>query len=225
MLLARLDELRGLQRGEISVVAGEGFIDEVSRNLSFAFCRRYPDINLKLEQVGSYDVIPMVLRDEAHIGISYCAPAGGAIRVLRARRLPVGLVAWPDHPLVKAGGPIALSDVLPYRVALMREQFGVRKLLTAAEYADRIQFTPHFTSNSLAVLKNHVKARMAVTFMSARAVAREVAAGELATVRIENAVMESAEIQLIVRAGRVPSAALVQVQRCLGELPLFAADA
>lgn len=224
MLFARLDELRGLQRGEIRIVAGEGFIDEVSRALSFDFCQRYPNINLKVEQVSSYDVVPMILQDEAHLGLSFCAPSTGAVRVIRAKRLPVGLVAWPDHPLVLQGGAIALKDVLPYRVALMQEQFGVRKLVMAAEYAERVQFIPSFTANSLAVLKNHVKARMAVTFMSARAVATEVAAGELATVRIENAVLEAPEIQLIVRSGRVTSAALLQVQRCLGALPMFADD-
>jgi hypothetical protein len=43
-------------------------------------------------------------------------------------------------------------------------------------------------------------------------------------VRIENAVLESAEIQLIVRSGRVASAALLQVQKCLAGLPIFADD-
>ena len=220
-LLAKLNELKGLQRGEIRVVAGEGFIEELSRTLSYDFCRKYPKINVILEQVSSYEVVRMVRQDEAHIGIAFCAPRDNAIRVLKSRCLPVGLVAWPGHPLASKKTPLVLKDVLPYPVALMQERFGVRKLLKAAEYADKIEFSPTLTSNSLSTLKRHVKARLGVTFMSKRAVTDDVDARELISLPIDNAVLESAEVQLIVRADRAASAALLHLQKLLGAMPLF----
>ncbi|CAG2128869.1 LysR family transcriptional regulator [Cupriavidus plantarum] len=222
LLLARLDELKGLQRGEIRIVAGEGFLEQLSQTLTLDFCKRYPNINLKLDQVSSYEVVRMVLEDEAHIGIAYCSPESGSVRLLRSRSLPVGLIAAPGHPLARMRAPIALKDVLPHRVALMQEQFGVRQLLVSAEYAEGIQFVPHFSSNSLAAVKNHVKSGATVTFLSANAVAREVATGELVHIPIRNSILEAATVQLIVRAGRASSAALQEVQRCITQMPLFA---
>ena len=220
-LLAKLNELKGLQRGEIRVVAGEGFIDELSRTLSLEFCRKYPKINVIIEQVSSYEVAKLVRQDQAHIGIAFCAPRDAAIRVLKSRSLPVGLVAWPGHPLAAKEAPLALKDILPYPVALMQEHFGVRKLLKAAEYADKIEFLPTLTSNSLSTLKRHVKAGLGVTFMSKRAVKDDVDAGELISLPIDNPVLASAEVQLIVRADRAASAALVHLQKLLAAMPLF----
>jgi DNA-binding transcriptional LysR family regulator len=220
-LHARLSELKGLQRGEIRVVTGEGFLEELSRAISFEFCSKYPKINVTLEQVSGHEVVRMVTQHEAHIGIAYCAPQDSAIRVLKAQRQPVRLVAWPGHPLTACKTAVKLKEALPYPVALMQEQFGLRKLLRAAEFAEKIEFTPILTTNSLATLKNHVRAHAGITFMSERAVAREIEAGELATVKIDNPVLEAAEVQLIVRADRIASVALQRLQKLLCELPLF----
>ncbi len=220
-LHTRLNELKGLQRGEIRVVTGEGFLEELSRAICFEFCSKYPKINVTLDRVSSHEVVRMVVQHEAHIGIAYCAPQDSAIRVLKAQRQPVRLVAWPGHPLAARKTALKLKDVLPWPVALMQEQFGLRKLLRAAEFADKIEFTPVLVTNSLATLKDHVKAHAGVTFMSERAVAREVEAGELVTVKIDNPVLESAEVQLIIRADRIASAALQRLQKVLSELSLF----
>ena len=222
-LLTRLSELKGLQRGEIRVVTGEGFFDELSRTVSFEFCKRYPQINVALEQVSGHEVVRMVAQHEAHIGIAYCAPKDSSVRVVKARRTPIRLVTWPGHPLAMQDKPLKLKDVLPYPVALMLEPFGLRKMLRAAEFADKIEFRPTLTTNSLASLKHHVKAQLAVTFMSERAVAQEVEAGELVTVRIDNPVLEAAEVQLIVRAGGAVSVAVQHLQKQLAGMPLFRA--
>ncbi|AME28334.1 MULTISPECIES: LysR family transcriptional regulator [Burkholderiaceae] len=220
-LLARLAELKGLQRGEIRIVAGEGFLEELGTVLRGEFCQKYPKINVTLEQVSGHEVVRMVSDDEAHIGIAYCAPQDSTIRVLKTRKQPVCLIAWPGHPLALHSGPLSLRDVLPYQVALMSESFGLRKLVGAAEFAEKIEFVPILTTNSLAMLKNHVQARLGVTFMSARAVANEVAAGELVALPVENAIFKSAEIQLIVRADRIFSAALQRLHRVLQEMSFF----
>jgi DNA-binding transcriptional LysR family regulator len=217
-LLARLAELKGLQRGEIRIVAGEGFLEELGKVVRGEFCQKYPKINVTLEQVSGHEVVRMVSQDEAHIGIAYCAPQDSTVRVLKTRRQPVCLIAWAGHPLASHRGPLSLSDVLPYPVALMSESFGLRKLVRAAEFAEKIEFAPILTTNSLSMLKNHVKARLGVTFMSARAVANEVAAGELVALSVESAIFDSAEVQLIVRADRVFSTALQRLQRLLQEI-------
>lgn len=220
-LFTRLGELKGLQRGELRVVTGEGFVEEISNAISFEFCGRYPKINVTLEQVSGHEVVRMIAQHEAHIGIAYCAPKDSSVRVLKTQRAPVRLVAWPDHPLVKRKAHVTLKDVLPYPVALMQEPFGLRKILRAAEFAEKIELKPTLTTNSLASLKNHVRARRALTFMSERAVAKEVGAHELVTVRIANPVLEAAQIQLVVRAEGVASSALIQLQKTLSDMPLF----
>ncbi|TPG90005.1 hypothetical protein EAH72_30715 [Pseudomonas caspiana] len=88
------------------------------------------------------------------------------------------VITWRGHPLTQKQQPLALSDVVPYPVGLSRG-FGLSNLVKLAEYSDRIQFESSLVTNSIATLKSYVKAHLGVTFLSAHAVANEVAEGQL----------------------------------------------
>jgi DNA-binding transcriptional LysR family regulator len=131
------------------------------------------------------------------------------------------VITWPDHPLTRQKQPLALSDVTPYPVGLMSRGFGLSNLVQLAEYSERIQFQPSLVTNSIATLKSYVKAHLGVTFLSAHAVANEVAQGTLVALRTRNEIFESAEAQLMVRAGRQMSFAVERLLEMLSRNALF----
>ncbi|MGO4152275.1 LysR family transcriptional regulator [Cupriavidus sp. YAF13] len=220
-LMARLDEVNGLQRGDIQLVASEGFVDILMSGVVDAFCRQYPGIRVSLKVAGASDAVRAVAHDDAHIGVVFGAPADPAVRVVTARTHPLCVIAWPGHPLARQRKRPALKDVACYPVALMAPGFGLRQLIQMAELSENIVLTPSFVANSILTLKRYVECRLGLTFTSSNSVVKEVARGELVALRTTNPIFEAAQSRLIVRANRpLTSAARGMLER-IEASPLF----
>jgi len=208
LLLTRLGELTGLQRGEIHLAAGEGFISDVAQWVLNEFCKQFPNIRISLQYTSASNVVQMVAGDQAHIGLAFGAPSHPAVRVVKARAQPICVVVSPEHPLARWRGRLTLRDASPYPLGTMMPGFGLHQMLALAALSEKIELVPAFTTNSIATLKRYAAAGLGATFMSSHAVAEELAAGVLVALRTSNPVLEQVEAQLIVRAGReLPMAA------------------
>ncbi|NML30513.1 LysR family transcriptional regulator [Paraburkholderia antibiotica] len=207
LLRLRLDELRGLERGELSIVTGPGFINELMSRVLRGFCARYPGIQVHIEGTDADDAAARVVDDRAHIGLTTCPPPHPALRVVSERPQPICAIAAAGHPLDGYRGPVPLTEVARYPLALARAGTGLGSLTQQAEVVDGTRFAPAFTSNSIEVLKQFASMGLGVTLMSASSVATELANGTLVAKRTTNAVFESARARLFVRAGRRFSAA------------------
>ena len=220
-LMARLDEVNGLQRGDIQLVASEGFVDILMSGVVDEFCRQHPGIRVSLRVAGASDAVRAVAHDDAHIGVVFGPPADPAVRVVNSRTHPLCVIAWPDHPLARQRKRPALKDVARYPVALMAPGFGLRQLIEMAELSENIVLTPSFVANSILTLKRYVECRLGLTFTSANSVVKEVAKGELVALRTTNPIFEAAQSRLIVRANRpLTSAARGMLER-IEASPLF----
>jgi DNA-binding transcriptional LysR family regulator len=220
-LAARLDEINGLKRGEVQLVASEGFVDILMNGVVDAFCRQYPGVRVGLRVAGATDAVRAVAHDEAHIGVVLGPPADPSIRVVNARVHPICVIAWPDHPLARMRKRPRLADLTHYPVALMAPGFGLRQLIQMAELAENVVLTPSFVANSILTLKRFVECRLGLTFTSANSVVNEVARGELVALRTANPLFESAECRLIVRANRPVTTATRRMIELVEASPLF----
>lgn len=221
LLLTHLCELKGLERGEIKIVAGEGFREELVSWVLQDFCQIYPKLMVTLEFANAVDTVRTLANDQAHIGLAYRPPIDPAVRSVMLRKQPMCVIAWPGHPLTEKEQPLSLSDVCPYPVGMMSNGFGLSNLVTLAQYHDRIQFESNLVTNSIATLKSYVKAQLGVTFLSSHAVANEVAQGTLVALRTRSEVFESAEAHLMVRAGRKLSVAAEQFLAMMKQKAVF----
>lgn len=221
LLLTQISELKGLERGEIHIVAGEGFRDELVRWVLQDFCQQYPKLMVTLEFANTLDIVRKLANDQAHIGLSYRPPIDPALRTVMLRKQPTCVVTWPGHPLTEHKQPLALRDVCIYPVGLLSTGFGLSNLVKLAEYHDRVRFESSLVTNSVATLKSYVMARLGVAFLSAQAVATEIAEGKLVALRTCNEVFESAEAHMLVRADRQPSVAVERLLEMLKQKSLF----
>ncbi|WP_426142523.1 LysR family transcriptional regulator [Pseudomonas sp. DWP3-1-2] len=221
LLLTHLSELKGLERGEIHIVAGEGFREELVRWVLQDFCQIYPKLMVTLEFANAVDTVRMLANDQAHIGLAYRPPIDPAVRTVMLRKQPMCVITWPGHPLTKKKQPLELGDVCPYPVGLMSNGFGLSNLVKLAQYHDRLQFESNLVTNSITTLKSYVKAQLGVTFLSSHAVANEVAEGTLVALRTRSEVFESAEAHLMVRAGRQLSVAAERLLTMLRQKAVF----
>ena len=220
-LRARLDEVNGLQRGDIQIVTSEGFVDILMSGVVDEFCRQHPGVRVSLKVAGASDAVRAVVHDDAHIGVVFGAPADPGIRVVHTRNHPLCVIAWPDHPLARQRKRPTLKDVERYPIALMGPGFGLRQLIEMAELSENIVLSPSFIANSVVTLKRYVESRLGLTFTSANSVVKEVARGELVALRTTNPIFEAAQTRLIVRANRpLTSAARGMLERIQAS-PLF----
>lgn len=210
-LIVKLQELRGLARGHIDLVLGEGFVSDLMDAPLQEFWRRYPLLTVNLSLAGTNDVLRRIEEDGAHIGLVYNPPVTPGIRSRAGVRQPMCVVATPDHPLNQMQRQPLLKHVADHPLALMHGSFGTRQVVALAEQMAKLRLTPKLTTDSISVVKHFCKARLGVGLLPAFAVSQEVQAGELVAIPIDNAVLASAEAHIVTRLGRSLSAAANQL--------------
>ncbi len=199
--VSKLLALQGLQRGHIKLAVGEGFVGDLMSGPLPEFNRLYPFLTLSINMGGSNEVIRRVEQDEAHIGLLFHPASHPNIRSQVVSCQPICAVVSPDHPLA-ASGSVTLATLLKYPVALPEAQFGVRQLLSMAEFKERIRFKPVLMTDSIAVLKQFVRSEMGFTFLPEFVVSREIEDSHLVAVEIDHEILKQGEAHMITRLGR-----------------------
>lgn len=207
-LITKLGELRGLARGHIDLVLGEGFVSDLMAEPLQTFWTRYPGLTITMNLAGTNDVLRKVSDDFAHIGLVYNPPVTSSIRSRAAVRQPMCAIVLPGHPLTKLERQPLLKHVMAYPLAIMHGSYGTRQVLELAEQMDRIRLAPKLTTDSITVLKRFVLGGLGVSVLPEFAVTQEIDAGELVALPIDHALLAGAEAHIVTRLGRqLPTAA------------------
>ena len=118
-LLTKLQEIRGLARGRIVLVLGEGFVSDLMGEPLQNFWNRYPGLNVTLNLAGTNDVLRQVIEDVAHIGLVYNPSSTPLLRSRAAVRQPMCAITAPGHPLTKLRRNPLFAEVCAYPHAIM----------------------------------------------------------------------------------------------------------
>jgi DNA-binding transcriptional LysR family regulator len=209
--LTKVQELRGLDRGHIDLVLGEGFVGDLMAEPMKDFWRRYPGLTVTMHLAGTNEVMRRVAEDAAHIGLVYNPPVSSGIRSRAAIRQPMCVVTLPGHPLTRLKRQPLLRQIAAYPVALMHGSFGTRQIIELAEQTDRVRLVPKLTTDSISVIKHFVRSDLGVSLLPAFAVSQEIDAGQLVAMPVDHAVLSSAEAHIVTRLGRQLSTASNQL--------------
>ncbi len=223
-MMAKIDALRGLQKGSVSVVCGEGFAENMITGPVRDFHQDYPGISLSLEITGTTEIMRRVTEDEAEIGLVYYAPADSHIVSRRAARQPMYAIVGPGNPLRQAAHT-TLRELQSWPIALLKGVYGIRQIIEDAEREDRVRLHPTLTTNLISVLANFVANDQGVTLLPPFSVSAALRSGELFAVPVKNTALQNPEVQLITRAGRHLSPAANRfLQYCMRGMQVFQAD-
>ncbi|MEK6349622.1 MAG: LysR family transcriptional regulator [Burkholderia sp.] len=220
-LLSRLQELRGLKTGEVSLVLGEGFVSDLLAGPMQQFCRQYPGIHVNLDVGSTNDVIRKISNDEGEIGLVYNPPTEPKLVSRAAKRQPMMAIVGPDFPR-RGHKVLTVQQLATYPLAATHPSYGTRQMMEAVEYAERVRLGPIVTTNSFAILKEFVKSGLGISVMPAFAVAAELQARELFAIEIAHPILENAEAHMVTRVGRKLSvAANKMLQMMTGQMRAF----
>lgn len=220
-MLAKIEALRGLHTGTVSVVSGEGFAQELVQGPLQQFRQQHPGISVSLEVYGTNEIMRRVREDQAELGLVYYAPADPMVQVRASALQPMHAIIASNHPL--ASQPMtSLHELQQWPVALLQGVYGIRQLVEYAEQTDQLRLSPALTSNLISVLLHFVGSGQGVTLLPQCAVTTELAQGLVRAVPIDNPAFAHAQMQLITRTGRQLSPAANRFLRfCLQGMAAF----
>lgn len=149
-----ISDLQGLRTGRVVLAIGEGFIGDLSCTLG-DFSARHPEIEVRVNVVGTNEVIRQVMEDEAQLGLVFNPPRDPHLRVHGSREQPLYALVAPRHPLAGARAPVTLAELGQHRLALPDISYGIRQMLDAVEQAAGQRLAPTLTCNTFALLKHY----------------------------------------------------------------------
>ena len=207
-VVTKIREMRGLERGHITLVLGEGFVSDLMGKPIQAFWKNYPGLTITMNLAGTNDVIRQVTEDIAHIGLVYNPSPSNAIRSRAAVCQPLCAIVQPDHPLAKMSTQPRLKDIAQFPLALMHGSYGTRQLIALAEQIDQIRLKPKLLTDSISTVKHFVGAGLGISLLPEFSVTQEIQAGDLVAITIDHQILASAKAHIITRLGRqMPMAA------------------
>src|SRR5690606_26855461 len=115
-----LDEIRGLQKGNVRLVSSEGFATPFLTGTISAFRKKHPNIAIDLTIASAGTIEAELLAGRADIGLSFMAPPNPQIQFLRRVQDPLSLVVAPSHRLA-GRGPMRLSELVNEGLAVPGE--------------------------------------------------------------------------------------------------------
>lgn len=220
-MLAKLDAMRGLSAGSVSIVSGEGFAQELIEGPIRQFRAQYPGVSMALEVYGTNEIMRRVREDQAEMGLVYFAPSDPLITIRATANQPMHAIVAAHHPLASCTHT-SLQELMAWPIALLQGVYGIRQLVEYAEQADQIRLSPALTSNLISVLLHFIASGQGVTLLPQCAVSTELAQGKVRAVPVNNPAFAHAQMQLITRTGRQLSPAAQRfLAFCLNGMQAF----
>lgn len=200
-LRSKLEELRSVKSGHVSLAMGEGFLGGTFTRLISQFTRDNPQIRLELNVSATQDILRMVTDDEAHMGLVFQTPHDMKINVRSVIAQPLMAVVAPEHPLARQESA-TLADLAQHQLCLPPRHFRLRQILAAAEMRSGVYLEPAITTNSIFVMREMVRQGVAAAILPQFSIWAELTEGSLVSVAIADDAMEDTTLSLILRAGR-----------------------
>jgi len=206
-LQERLQAIKGLQHGRVTLAISEGYVDVLVQEVLAGFCARYPKLEVSIDMLSIEALVESVAEARAHIGLAYNPPSHDHVQWRASSPQPVVLLVHRNHPLAQRGGPASVKDLLEHPLALMPSAFGIGKATEMLAFAENVDIRPTVVTNSLSALKRLVAQGQFATLIGEFAARRELDAGELAVVPVDHPLLRGTQARLLVKRGRPLGAA------------------
>ena len=203
---ARIDGLKGVQRGHVAIAAIEAAIEPFLARAIAAFHLSHRLVSYDVRIAGALDIPEAVASGQVDLGLTLNAPRS-------ARFVTLATVPYFLHAFVSAGHPLArhrrlrLSDCVGYPLAMGDATLGGRQRLEQAFAQTALDFRPFLASNSMALMMAAVRSSDAICFQ-ALPVARHRVVGGLAAIPLADPAVGEVDLALLADKRRALSTAV-----------------
>lgn len=194
-LKAAIDDLRNLQCGHVIIYTVEGMLGGFLPRALSDVASRHPGLSYDIIISGTDDVMEAVAEDRCDIGISFNPYPRPDVETIAAFRQPLLAVLAPDHPLANRR-TLTLKALEGVPVGLPDKTFGIRHMVDLAAKATSARLTIRVETNSIDMVRQFALHRMGVSFLPAFAFERELSAGMLVGIPLQEAGLSRATTQI-----------------------------
>lgn len=206
ILCERIEEFKGVRRGQVSIAVTAGLADALMPSLAHAFRQRFPGITVRILDLPITEITAAVERGDADLGLGYDLADAPSLRVRAASDWRIGVVVPPGHPLAERAS-VLLSECAGYPLILPAAPLSIRSLLDDAFARNTIEVAPAAESTSMALIQRLVMQGDGIALLNPLDVMEERARQTLMFIPLRDRNVRPQPLALIERAGRQPNAA------------------
>jgi len=172
-----MEDLKGLRRGEVKIVAMGGIAAAALPPVLAAFRRKRPGVKITVRTLAVGELIAAVVGREADLGFALDLPRHPGMQTFAALDRRIGAVVAPTHDLA-ARSSATLSDCVAHPVILPDPSLTLRRHLDEAFQRTAITVAPAFETNSIELMLRLALLGVGVTFLNELNVVAERQRGE-----------------------------------------------
>jgi DNA-binding transcriptional LysR family regulator len=173
-----IEDLKGLQRGRVSVYANGATVANLLAPALAEFSLRYPKLRFEVTITSARNAIEAVNSAEADIAVTLFAPPLSGTKVRLRSEIVYDAIAAASHPLA-AHKDVSLAELAAHSLAVPDHSFGARQAFDALFEREGLVLDPVFETSSLEMQKELVLRGAAITMLPALTVQREIQSGQL----------------------------------------------
>lgn len=193
----KIEELKGLRRGEITLAMMSGLASNLVPGTVKAFRLANPRVKLNLTLFNTGDEIEAaVANGEADLGIGFDFTKDGNLKVLSRAGGKLGAVMAPNHPLAKRSS-IRLGDCVDYPLVVADDTSAIRPYLNAAFTGALLDLQPIIETNAIEIMRHAAIVDNGITFLTPFDIEFERRAGRLVYVPVRELAQDSQTLMLI----------------------------
>jgi DNA-binding transcriptional LysR family regulator len=196
---SELDALKGVKTGRVELTAVEGLSADFLPSVIGHMLRNHSRVRIKVATAGSTTIPAAVVNGDVDLGLAFSLPRNAELQQLAVGRFRLGAVVTPDHPL--AGRKrVRIGECADFPLIMSDAQLSIRTLLHPIIVHSGRAITPAIEANSIELMKNLAERNLGIAFMSRIGLEKELAAGTLAHIPLEDRGPVFTELGLYMRA-------------------------
>lgn len=216
--LSRLEGLRDRMSTSVRVVATEGFLPCLTE-LCHELLPERSQSAVTLDFMGVTEVVRELVEGKANLGLAFASPSHSDLEILAHGHQPIHLIVPAGHELAQFEH-VDFDMVSKFPLVLTSPHIGIRQLIRRVETYEKVSLRPILTTTALSMLVTLVLGGHGVTLLPVFAVAKEIKAGDLVAIPVENATFLASEAFVLapkgVRLSRDAERVLAYFKRSLG---------
>ena len=199
---SKVEQLRGLVRGHVSVAAVESVASELLPAAISRFQTAHPNVRFDVRIGAPEDLTSALIADQVDLILTHYAPPKKNVAVVAAAEQALCALMMSDHPLASRGD-LRLRDCLAYPLALGDATLAGRALIERVLAQASFELDPRLISNSVETMKAFARMNRGVCFQFRSPGKVIIPPGDMIALPLIDPPLLQARLFLATRRGRV----------------------
>jgi DNA-binding transcriptional LysR family regulator len=215
---SRIEQLRGLVRGQVSVAAAESVAGELLPSAITQFQETHPNVRFHVRIGAPEELIEALVADQVDLILTHDAPRQKDVAIIATAPQALCAMVVPDHPLARRDN-LRLRDCLAFPLALADTTLAGRALIEQVLAVASFDLDPRLVSNSVEAMKAFAHMNRGVCFQFRNPGKALIPPGDMIAIPLIDPPLLQAKLLLATRRSRVlPVAAAAFAEQMRGVL-------